>query len=167
MERTTSEQIHAVCVSLTNAGRQISRQVLAEKTRLSIGVIDDHVKRLVDGGRLRRVLAGVFELVEVFPPTRAISKTVLPNGLVKIEVDDQLIELYPMEAHAVGQMLAGEASQFTVLKGERDAADRVARLERELKELNARLAESAKRHDKLTATVKRLQNQSDLFSEMA
>lgn len=49
-------------------------------TSQSYSVVDDHVKRLLKDGRLRRVASGVFEAVEDLPPAQAISLTVLPSG---------------------------------------------------------------------------------------
>lgn len=130
-ERTTGETIYQACVNLHNAGRLISRQVLNKTTGLKIGILDDHVTRMIDNGRLRRVASGILELVELFPANRPISKTVLPDGSVTIEVGDDVVQLTPGEAQVLGQALMGEATVFAQLRGDRDVQDSVTRLQRQ------------------------------------
>ena len=46
-----------------------TRETVAELTGLRLGIVDDRLRTLVDDGRLKRLLRGVYELVEVFPAT--------------------------------------------------------------------------------------------------
>lgn len=158
IERTSSETIFQACIGLRNEGRLITRQVLAKVTSLKMGIVDDHVTRLAEHGRLRRVSNGVVELVEQFPANRPISKTVLPDGSVKIEVGDDLVCLTPGEAQVVGGMLLGEATQFAQLRGDRDQQDKVAKLQRDLEELQRRLHAQ-------TREIVRLRQQPELAFE--
>lgn len=144
-ERTTSETIWQFCLTLHNAGsRAISRPVIAKGTGLKMVIVDDHVTRMVEQGRLRRVGAGMVEVVEQFPCNRPISKTVLPDGSVIMEVGDEVSKWTPGEAHVVGAMLHGEATLYAQLRGDRDQTDRVARLERDAQDAKKRLTEQAK-----------------------
>ena len=154
-ERTTNETIFQACLDLHNAGRMISRQLLVKVTAIKMGVVDDHVTRMVDNGRLRRVANGILEVVEQFPPNRPISKTVLPDGRVTIEVGDDVLQLTPSEAQVLGASLIGEATVFSQLHSDRDMSDQVARLQREAQDAKRRLAD-------LTNEMVRLRKQPEL-----
>jgi hypothetical protein len=149
---TNSEIIYQACFNLHNAGRQISRQVLVKVTGLTMGVLDDHVSRMVDHGRLRRVANGVLELMEQFPADRKIGKTIMRDGMIEIFVADQVMEVTPSEAGKIGQMLMGEATVFAQLRGDRDVSDKVARLERQAEDARRKLADQARE-------IARLKNQ--------
>lgn len=144
IERTSSETIYQACVGLRNEGRLITRQVLVKITGLRMGIVDDHVTRMVDNDKLRRVASGVLEVVDQFPADRAISKTRMPDGTVIIEVGDDVLKLTPSEAQKVGADLMGEATVFAQLRGDRDVQDQVARLQREAQDARKRLADMAK-----------------------
>jgi hypothetical protein len=47
--------------------------------------------------------------VEVHPPARAMSKTVLPDGTVKVEIDEDVLTLKPKEDRILAMLLAGSA----------------------------------------------------------
>lgn len=158
LELTTGETIYQAAVDLHNAGRVISRQVLQRITEIKMGIIDDHVTRMVDNGRLRRVTSGVLELVEQFPPNRPYSKTVLANGITKLELGDQLLEATPSEIRVVALSLLGEATELATIRGERDVHDIVARSERQMEEMRRQLVESRRQIDTLTRHVAKLQS---------
>lgn len=149
-QRTSGETIYEAALALHNAGKQISRPILAKVTGLTKTIIDHHVDRLVDNtGRMRRLGGGYYEIVEVFPPNRAISKTVLPDGRITIEIGDDVLQLSPGEARILGGNLLGEATEFAQLRGDRDVSDRVARLQHQREE-------DKKKIDALTHEVARL-----------
>jgi hypothetical protein len=156
--RTTNETIYQTCLDLHNAGRLISRQVLVKLTGIKMGQVDDHVTRMVDVGRLRRVANGVLEVVEQFPPDRAISKTRLPDGTVILEVGDNVLKLTPSEAQKLGADLMGEATVYAQLRGDRDVQDQVSRLERQA-------VDTKRRMDALMAELVRLRQQPELAFE--
>lgn len=107
-----STVVFQTIVDLTNSNRIASRQVLVEETGLSYSVIDDHVKRMIDDGRVRRVVNGIFEPVLGAPEDRAVSITHLPGGGVKLEIGDFCIDLTLRETRMVGMATAGVALQF-------------------------------------------------------
>jgi hypothetical protein len=143
-------------VDLTNAGRQASRQAIAQFTGLKLTVVDDHVKTLCDDTRLRKVVNGVVELVENFAANRPISRTVLSNGLSKLEVADEVLQLTPGEAREMGRLFYADAIQFAMLRGEREVYDTVAKLERQSRQDRKLIADMARELAGL--------RQNDLFS---
>lgn len=107
-----AQLIYQTIVDLGASNHVASRQVLMEATGLTYGVIDDHVKRMIEDGRIRRVVNGIFEAVPVVPEDRAVSITHLPGGGVKLEVGDFCIDLSMRETRMVSFATAGVALQF-------------------------------------------------------
>ncbi|RYF55296.1 MAG: hypothetical protein EOO27_21460 [Comamonadaceae bacterium] len=144
--RTTAQIIWDTMQELQQQVQVITRQRLMELTGLKYTLIDDHVSRWIEEGRLRRVLDGVYELPAPMPEPRAVSVTDLPDGMTVIELGDQELRLWPREARALGLRLAGNALQFSSLQQQHDVnalyaeatvrnralADRVGDLERQL-----------------------------------
>lgn len=95
----------------------ITREVLRDVTGLKMMLIDDHLKKFIDEDEsLRRVKNGVFQPVVTPPPARSISVTDVPGGLLKIEIGDECIDLWPREARALGALLAGQAQRFSLIQ---------------------------------------------------
>ena len=130
--KSNNQQVWDACVDLSNQERHITRKVLAELTGLKMQIVDDHVERLITYGRLRRVGYGVLEIVEQFPPPRPISKTVMPNGVVKIEIGDQCLDLTPKEARTIGEMFCAEVIAARDLNAEDRALVRMQELSLQL-----------------------------------
>ena len=114
-------------LELRNSERRINRRALADITGLKPGIVDDHVERWIEKDQLRRAGAGELEVVEHFPATRPISKTTLPNGIVKLEIGSDLLELTPAEARTLARDLAGHAQELSQV----DAANKAVILSHE------------------------------------
>lgn len=63
LRRGTGAAIYQAIVDLGESNKVATRQVLMETLGLPYSIIDDHVKRMIEDGRLRRVVHGVFEAV--------------------------------------------------------------------------------------------------------
>lgn len=112
-----SAQIIADAIADLYAQQQvITRETLVHVTGLKMTVIDDHVSRMVEDGRLHRVRAGVFVPLTPEPEPRAISVTDSPDGRTIVEIGDWVVKLWPKEARALGRRLLGEAIQFSNLQ---------------------------------------------------
>lgn len=135
-----SHRIWQAALELRNSNRRINRRALADITGLKPGIVDDHVDRFIERDQIRRAGNGELELVEQFPASRPISKTTLSNGLVKLEVGSDMLELTPDEARALARDFAGHLHELA----EVDAANRAVvlshELSRELKEARRRIA---------------------------
>ena len=99
-------------IELRNTERRINRRALADLTGLKPGIVDDHVERLIEKDLLRRAGAGELEVVEQFPATRPISKTTLPNGIVKLEVGSDYSEFTPAEARIIAREFYGHLHEL-------------------------------------------------------
>ncbi len=141
---TSTQRVFDAVRDLRGQDQIATRETVAELTELKLSIVDDRLRTLVDDGKLKRLLRGVYELVEVFPPKRLISKTLMPNGYVKIEIGDQLLTLSPSEDRDLALLQVGSATQGAVIESSRqhlflatELAARVEKLERALKAARA------------------------------
>lgn len=137
---TSTDRIYDAVRELRSLEQIATRETVAELTGLKLSVVDDRLRALVDDGRLKRLLRGIYELVEAYPASRAISKTIVGNGYVKIEIGDQLLTLTPSEDRDLAMLQAGAAGQAVLINSTNqhlylatELAAKVEKLERELK----------------------------------
>lgn len=105
---TRTKVVEAIAV-LYESEQAITRARISQIAGVSLHVADDHLDRLHNEGKLRRVVAGVFEPVLQFPAARPISHTVLPDGMSKTEVGDDMLTLTPKERRELGKLLMPDA----------------------------------------------------------
>jgi hypothetical protein len=131
--KKTSRQLVLEAVQDLHALEQIvTRETLAEHTGLKLTVVDDRIATLVDDGDVLRVQRGVFVPAPVHPPSRPISKTVLPGGMVKLEIGDQVLDLTPRENRMLGDLMAGAGVQYAQIETGHSMAVMVAEMRREM-----------------------------------
>lgn len=127
-----------------------TRETVAELTGLKLSVVDDRLSALVGDEKLKRLLRGIYELVEEYPPKRNISKTILDSGYILIEIagregsPDVVLHLTPSEDRALSMLCVGAAGQAILINSTNEhlylatqLAARVERLERENKAFRA------------------------------
>ena len=95
--KTTGQIIWDAITDLHNQEQIVTREVLADITGLRMTVIDDHVGRMVDDSRLRRVRAGVFVPVAQLPPARPVMASIQTDGFVTLEIGDTVLILQPRD----------------------------------------------------------------------
>lgn len=105
--------------------------------------IDDCLKELVDDELIYRVCSGVYAPVAQHPPARALYKTILPDGIVKLEIGDDVLTLTPKEARTLGGLMYAEATEFGLLslkhhmlEQEQAFYNHLKRLEKEISKQN-------------------------------
>ena len=136
----STERIFQAVRELRAMDQIATRDTVAELTGLKMTVVDDRLRALVDDGKLKRLLRGVYELVESFPEPRAISKTVLPSGAVVYDIGDEVLTLSPQEARVLAELSMGAAGTAVLINSTNqhlylatELAAKVERLEREMK----------------------------------
>ena len=136
----STERIFQAVRELRAMDQIATRDTVADLTGLKMTVVDDRLRALVDDGKLKRLLRGVYELVESFPEPRAISKTVLPNGAVVYDIGDDVLTLSPQEARVLAELSMGAAGTAVLINSTNqhlylatELAAKVERLEREMK----------------------------------
>lgn len=148
---TSTARVFDAVRDLRGLGQIATRETVAALTGLKQGVVDDRLRALVDDGKLKRLLRGVYELVEEYPAARNISKMILDSGYVMIEItgrqgaDDVVLHLTPSEDRALSMLCVGAAGQAILINSTdqhlylaTELAAKVERLERELKALKSR-----------------------------
>lgn len=114
----------------------VTRETLAEVTGLKLTVIDDRLSYLVDSGQIHRVQRGVFVPAPQHKPARLISKTMLPDGSVSIEIgDDYVVLLTPRENRRLAELMAGAGMQFATIELGHQTANVLAEQQLQIKQL--------------------------------
>ena len=119
--RTSGQIIWDTIQGLHQQGQVITRELLTELTGLKMSIVDDHVSRMIENGRLRRLRAGVFVPVAAMPEPRAVSTTDMPDGTVLLEIGDFVLHLWPREYRALAKRLVGDAVQYSNIQAGVDA----------------------------------------------
>ena len=68
---TSTQRVLDAVRDLRELDQIATRETVAELTGLKMGIVDDRLRALVDDGKLKRLLRGVHDLVEVFPAPQA------------------------------------------------------------------------------------------------
>ena len=145
---TSTQRVLDAVRDLRELDQIATRETVAELTGLKMGIVDDRLRALVDDGKLKRLLRGVYELVETYPEPRELSCTMLSTGWVKLELGDDMLKLTPTEARRAARALGGFAEDARVIETTRShlflATELAAKVEiqgRELKIMRALLRE--------------------------
>lgn len=118
----------------------VTRETLAELTGLKLTVIDDRLGVLIDDGVILRVQRGVYVPAVQHPPARALSKTLMSDGMVKLEIGDDVFMLTPREDRMLSNLMAGAAAQAAAIETGRNAAILAAELGEQIKQLRRQVA---------------------------
>lgn len=101
----------------------VTRESLEQATGLKLHVVDERVRVLINQGHLRRVQKGVYVPAVMWPEPRPISKTLLGNGMVKIEIGDTVLTLSPHEDRLLSSLQGGALLQLSAIEANRQAAE--------------------------------------------
>lgn len=139
--RTTAQIIWDTIQDLHQQDQVVTRDQLSVLTGLKMSIVDDHVSRLIENGRVRRLRAGVFVPVAPMPDPRPVSMTMMPGGVSKMEIGDFCVDLWPTERRMLASLLVGDAVQYSNLQAAHDANFAVGTIWEELKKLKRDLGE--------------------------
>ena len=135
----STQRVYEAVRELRAMDQIATRESVAELTKLKLSIVDDRLRALVDDGKLKRLLRGIYELVEVFPPARTISKTVLPNGAVVYDIGDDVLTLSPQEARVLAELSMGAAGTAVLIQSTNQhlflATELAAQVEKQGREL--------------------------------
>ena len=99
------------CVrELTAGGELATRAAIVALSGLRKSIVDDRLRSLVDAEMLLRSQSGIYELVRPYPMSRAMSKTILGDGFVKVEIGDHVLDLTPTEDRHLAMLQSGAAA---------------------------------------------------------
>ena len=136
---TSTQLVFDAVRDLREVDQIATRETVAELTGLKMSIVDDRLRALVDDGKLKRLLRGIYELVETWPEPRELSCTMLSTGWVKLELGDDLLKLTPTEARRAARALGGFAEDARVIETTRShlflATELAAKVESQGREL--------------------------------
>ena len=112
-QKPNAQTILEAVEDLHNQEQIVTRETLADLAGLKLSIIDDRLSYLVDSGQIIRVQRGVFIPAQRHRPSRIMSKTLLPDGTVKIDIGDDVLTLTPREARILGNLMVAEAMQYS------------------------------------------------------
>ena len=146
--RTTGDRIWDALVELHSQGQYGSRERLAQITGFTLSVIDDHITRWHDSGRVFRIKDGIYEPIVVTRSSRMIYSGRVPGSdIVKLEVGDKCMDLNQDEAREIGRQFAGYALEYNQVTIKEDVGAAIAnmmaqnqRAEAKIKELQKEIA---------------------------
>lgn len=111
--RTTGERVWDALVELHHQGQYGSRERLAKITGFTLSVIDDHILRWYENGRVFRVKDGIYEPIVVSRASRMVYSGRVPGSdIVKLEVGDKCMDFTQDEAREIGRQFAGYALEY-------------------------------------------------------
>lgn len=113
---TSTQRVFDAVRDLRELDQIATRDTVAELTGLKLTIVDDRLRALVDDGKLKRLLRGIYELVESYPEPRELSCTMLSDGWVKLELGDSMVRLTPTEARRAARALGGFAEDARVIE---------------------------------------------------
>jgi len=126
------------CKMLFDADMAPSRDLLAERTGLSLGAVDEAVKALRKLGLLTKEPQS-YKPIPQYKENRIVSGSPLPSGEFKVELGDDVLTLTPKETRDLGMLLQGAALESAALANQRWLMERIERMERENQTLKLEL----------------------------
>jgi len=140
--KSNAETILEAVEDLHNQEQIVTRETLSQLTELKLSIIDDRLSYLVDSGQIIRVQRGVFIPTPKHRVARLMSKMVLPDGTVKIEIgDDQILTLTPREARNLGNLMVAEAMQYANIEMGHNMAILQSEISSQMRKLNRKVTD--------------------------
>lgn len=124
----TLEMVYEAVCDLVASEQFATRLTVAEMTGLPLSIVDDRLKTLVNEDRIKRIIKGFYAPHVVHPPARAISRTDLPDGMVKLEIGDDVLTLTPREARRLAEMMAGAGASAALIAAMHSSTARITAL---------------------------------------
>lgn len=137
---STGQIIISAIENLHAEGQVITHDTIAAATGFKLTIVNDHVARLLDDGKIHRVARGVFAPALQAPPARPISATILTGGMVKLEIGDICLDLWPEEARALGALTAGQFARFSNIQDRTETQAMVTEMAMEMKKMRREIA---------------------------
>ena len=145
VRKSSRDQVYDAILELSDGETPAKAADVSRVTGLSMPIVYDSIKALKQRGRIYSD-NGVFFVCGEVPDTQAVSHTILPNGAVKLEKGDQILDLNQREARALAKTLNGSVEQAAVIlmqyrQSEQQA--QIRRLQRQLADMHTAMKRNA------------------------
>jgi len=118
-------QVLEVIRDLYDQELPVTTSAIMRATGLKHVTVTDCVKELRERGDIWAPERGVYRPVIKHPPARAVSRTTLPDGTVKLEVGDEVLTLTPRESRLVAEAMGGTAAMLVAIESASQMAEMV------------------------------------------
>lgn len=112
MKPNNKQIVLEAVIDLHNKETPASRTTICQTTGIKQSTVDECLKALANDEHIYRLCNGVYAPIAQHPASRIISKIVLPDGTVKIDIGDDVLTLTPKEARTLGSLLLAEATDY-------------------------------------------------------
>ena len=120
-----------------DAGSEPTRERIVAMTGLKPTTVDDRIKVLRGEGMISPHKQ-CYRPLHQHVAAQAVSCTVMPNGVYKIEKGDEVMTLVPAEARQLAPMLAGKALEASALERVQEMEARMVEMAQHLREIDRR-----------------------------
>ena len=122
---------------INDAGSEPTRERIVAITGLKPTTVDDRIKVLRGEGMISPHKQ-CYRPMHQHVAAQAVSCTVMPNGIYKIEKGDEVMTLVPAEARQLAPMLAGKALEASALERVQEMEARMVEMAQQLREVDRR-----------------------------
>lgn len=112
MKPNNKQIVLEAVIDLHNKEIPASRTTVSQITGIKQSTVDECLKALANDEHIYRLCNGVYAPIAQHPASRIISKIVLPDGTVKIDIGDDVLTLTPKEARNLGSLFLSEATEY-------------------------------------------------------
>lgn len=141
MQMTNKQRVLDAIIDLHNQEQIVTRETLSDILDLKQTIIDDNLSTLVNDDLIHRVQRGVYVPKVAHLPARIISKIVLNDGTVVLDIGDSVLTFTPKEARIVGSLMMCEAMQYSNIEIGHHAALTTAKMDLQTKEMRRDIKE--------------------------
>ncbi|CAN7367811.1 hypothetical protein [Acidovorax sp. LjRoot117] len=156
--KSTRDRVFDVIVEMTDSEIPARAPEIAAITGLSTAIVYDCVKELKKRERIYSDNGMLYACTE-HTETQSVSHSWLPNGAVKVEKGDVVLDLNPREARALFSAGAGFAQQAAVVVMDHRISEQQAqirRLQRRSVTMETALADSIALNERLSKDIEEL-----------
>lgn len=112
--KSSRDQVYDAILELSDSETPAKAQDISRVTGLAMPIVYDSIKALKQRGRIYSD-NGAFLVCNEYLETQPVYHTALPNGIIKLEKGDQILELTQREARALAKTMAGFIEQAAVI----------------------------------------------------
>ena len=113
-KKSSRDRVYDAILELSDSETPAKAADIANITGLAMPIVYDSIKALKQRGRIYSDNGSFFACEEV-AETQPVYHTAMPNGIIKLEKGDQIMELTQREARALGKTMAGFVEQAAVI----------------------------------------------------
>ncbi|EFI61324.1 hypothetical protein CTS44_12734 [Comamonas thiooxydans] len=136
-----------------DAGGEPTRERIVAMTGLKPTTVDDRIKVLRGEGMISPQKQ-CYRPLHQHVAAQAVSCTVMPNGVYKIEKGDEVMTLVPAEARQLAPMLAGKALEASALERVQEMETRMVEMAQQLRDVQRRYRGLKEAHAESSAQSK-------------